>query len=164
MPNYNSPETLQEFDNATWATDFLTRLGPINAQSIRKVKIVIALSTRFPTCYTPPLRNIVQAIDRHCDFQIMRAYNELGNDQFNVAGVSYKGMTQADMRFKIFHLHQDEKRFIVEIRTDWRVERPGTLAYESQREIIRQVFRGSMEGLRLRLDLSGDIVPVFPEP
>ena len=154
-----NPHDSDRVDKASWATQFLRKIGRDNARNMRNVKVIIEINPPFVWDYTPSIRSIVENLDKRCGFQIMHTYANVNDDQLPIKPIPWDQHTRR-LSFQIIFPKHKNKTFIIEIRTKWNTEQPGTLAHETQLEIIRQVFRGSMEGLRFRVDELGDIEPL----
>ena len=157
--NLINPYDSNQVDRASWATQFLKTIGGGNARNIHNVKLVIEINPPFVWDYTPSIRNIIKNLDKRCGFRIMRTYAEVSDGQIPIKPIAWNQHTRR-LSFQIIFPKHGQKSFVVEIQTKWSTEQPRTLAHETQLEIIRQVFRGSMEGLRFRVDELGDIVPL----
>ena len=148
-------------DKATWITRRLHGLGS-KAKLIKKVKIIIEKysprSTSYSREYTPSIQAVMDKVEECCDFQLADGYRTLPNDGIPIISVLWK----AEVRRRCFLIRLPTRRnteLTVEVQTDFGYEAPGSLAYDSQVQIVREGFKHSVNGMRFKLDDFGSVIP-----
>ena len=148
-------------DKATWITRRLHGLGS-KAKFIKKVTIVIEMysprSRSYSREYTPSLKAVLDKVEECCDFQLADGYRTLPNDEIPIVSVLWK----AEIRRRCFLIRLPTRRnteLMVEVQTDFGYEAPGSLAYDSQCQVVREGFKHSVNGMRFKLDDFGSMIP-----
>ena len=154
-------ESRNETDRASWITSILNGLGG-NAKFIKKARIVFEMhsprSSDYAKQYTPSIKAIMDKIDECCNFQLADGYRTLPNDEIPIVSVTWA----RDIRRRCFLIRlptRGSTELMVEVQTDFSYEAPGSLAYDSQVQVVREGYKHSVNGMRFKVDDFGAIIP-----
>lgn len=154
-------ESRDKTDEASWITSIMNGLGG-NAKFIKKARIVFEIysphSHDYAKQYTPSIKAIMDKIDECFNFQLTDGYRTLPNDEIPIVSVTWSD----DIRRRCFLIRlptRGNTELMVEVQTDFSYEAPGSLAYDSQVQVVREGYKHSINGMRFKIDYFGTIIP-----
>ena len=97
-------------------------------------------------------------IDECCNFQLADGFRTLPNDEIPIVSVTWA----REIRRRCFLIRlptRGNTELMVEVQTDFSYEAPGSVAYDSQVQVVREGYKHSVNGMRFKIDDFGAIIP-----
>lgn len=143
-------------DQARWISAFLRN---VHATLIKRVKIVLKILGFRADNYTPPINNIITELRRRCTFQIQDTYEAHAIEEIPITSNEWNsGIGKRCFQVKLATRRGTE--LVVEIQAEWDNRREVGVIKEAQEQVVRNVYSRSVNGMRSKVDDSGNVFDV----